>query len=126
MRANNSANHTKHSRNHEDYIYKEELEAFKERGVLQGLHVAFSRKDPAKKVYVQHLIEEQAGTLHGLLERGGHVYVCGDAKHMAPDVREAFAKVFATGRGVPIEKGRAAVERMVAAKQYNEDVWASS
>lgn len=100
--------------------------------MLQGLHVAFSRPrtDPGandntkKKVYVQHLIEEQAAALSGLLERGGHVYVCGDAKHMAPDVREAFAKVLARGRAV--EEGRAAVERMVAAKQYNEDVWASS
>lgn len=69
------------------------MEAFKERGVLEGLHVAFSRKEPGKKVYVQHLIEREAPALYGLLERGAHIYVCGDAKHMAPDVREAFAKV---------------------------------
>ncbi len=69
------------------------MEAFKARGVLQGLHVAFSRKAGSKKVYVQHLIEQEASTLFGLLERGAHIYVCGDAKHMAPDVREAFVKV---------------------------------
>ena len=69
------------------------MEAFKSRGVLQGLHVAFSRKPGGKKVYVQHLIEQEAAALYGLLEQGAHIYVCGDAKHMAPDVREAFAKV---------------------------------
>lgn len=70
------------------------MEAFKSRGVLQGLHVAFSRKEPGgKKVYVQHLIEQEAAALYGLLKQGAHIYVCGDAKHMAPDVREAFAKV---------------------------------
>jgi hypothetical protein len=35
-------------------------------------------------------------------------------------------QVFSQGRGVPIEQGRALVEKMVAEKQYNEDVWASS
>lgn len=55
--------------------------------------MAFSRKEPGKKVYVQHLIEQEAAALYGLLERGAHIYVCGDAKNMAPDVREAFAKV---------------------------------
>lgn len=114
------------SRNDDDYIYKDEMEAFRARGVLQGLHVAFSRKEKGKKVYVQHLIERESATLYGLLERGGHIYVCGDAKNMAPDVREAFAKVFAQGRGVPVEQGRTMVEKMVATEKYNEDVWASS
>jgi sulfite reductase alpha subunit-like flavoprotein len=30
-----------------------------------------------------------------LLDRGGLVYVCGDASRMAPDVRSAFAEVYA-------------------------------
>lgn len=35
-------------------------------------------------------------------------------------------QVFAEGKGVPIDQGRALVEKMVAERQYNEDVWASS
>lgn len=45
---------------------------------------------------------------------------------MAPDVREAFAKIYAKGRGVTVEEGRTLVEKMVAEKRYLEDVWASS
>lgn len=40
-------------RNDDDYIYKEEMEGFLARGVLQDLQVAFSRKVKGKKDYVQ-------------------------------------------------------------------------
>ncbi len=112
-------------RNDDDYIYKEEMEGFLARGVLQGLEVAFSRKYPGQRVYVQDLLAAQAHKLFQMLQAGGHIYVCGDAKHMAPDVREAFAKILAGGQKVTIEQGRSLVEGMLAEKRYLEDVWAS-
>jgi cytochrome P450 / NADPH-cytochrome P450 reductase len=103
-------------RNSHDYIYREELEAFKERGVLTELLVAFSRpKDGSPKVYVQHLIAANAERVGSLLREGAHVYVCGDAKAMAPDVRAAINAIL----------GEGGVDKMVAAQRYHEDVWAS-
>jgi len=112
-------------RNDEDFIYREEMEGFKARGVLQDLEVAFSRKVSGQRVYVQHLLEGKAEMLFQMLEAGGHVYVCGDAKHMAPDVRAAFAKILAEGKGLPLAEGPGLVEELVAEKRYLEDVWAS-
>jgi sulfite reductase alpha subunit-like flavoprotein len=100
------------------------MEGFKARGVLRDLEVSFSRKD-GQRVYVQHLLEGKADMLFEMLEAGGHVYVCGDAKHMAPDVRAAFAKILAEGKKLPLAEGPGLVEKLVAEKRYLEDVWAS-
>ena len=40
------------------------------------LHVAFSREGP-EKVYVQHLLKQNADDVWKLLDEGGHLYVCG-------------------------------------------------
>lgn len=112
-------------RQDDDFIYREEMEGFKARGVLQELEVAFSRKVPGQRVYVQQLLERKARMLFQMLEAGGHVYVCGDAKHMAPDVRAAIAKILAEGKGLPLTHGPCLVEELVTEKRYLEDVWAS-
>lgn len=96
-------------------MYKEELEGFQSSGLLQ-LFVAFSRKAGHPKTYVQHLIAEQAKLMGDLLGRGAHVYVCGDASKMAPDVRATFAEILG---------GPHVVEDMVAKGRYCEDVWAA-
>ncbi|CAI5968921.1 unnamed protein product [Closterium sp. NIES-64] len=78
---------------HQDYIYREELAAYEESGVLSALHVAFSRDGPSK-VYVQHLLKQQAERVWQVVgRRGGSVYVCGDAKAMARDVHHALLEV---------------------------------
>jgi len=102
-------------RDEDDFLYREELEAHEAAGRLQ-LFVAFSRKRGVPKTYVQQLIAEQSALLAELLLRGAHVYVCGDASKMAPDVRAAFAKILG---------GPECVEAMVARSQYCEDVWAA-
>jgi hypothetical protein len=47
---------------------------------------------PAQKVYVQHRLREHGAELFQWLEAGAHVYVCGDAERMAPDVQAASWK----------------------------------
>lgn len=60
----------------EDYIYREELENYQKNEILSQLHVAFSR-DGEKKVYVQDLLRQQKKYMWEILEKGGHIYVCG-------------------------------------------------
>jgi len=60
----------------EDYIYEEELAKYKDEGLLTKLYVAFSR-DQAQKVYVQHLLEQNGEEVWKILDKGGHIYVCG-------------------------------------------------
>merc|ERR1719445_2220167 len=87
-----------------DFIYREELEKFVEDEVLT-LHTAFSR-DQEKKVYVTDRLREQMDNLWYLIgKKGAHVYVCGDAKMMAKDVRNIILEVVKTGGEMSDEDG---------------------
>ncbi|KAF8059389.1 cypD [Scenedesmus sp. PABB004] len=104
----------------DDFIYRAELEGYAHSGVLAGLHVAFSR-DGASKVYVQDLILQQGEALWALFERGAHVYVCGDARRMAPDVRSAFKEIAKTWGGRNGAAAESWMGGLVEAKRYLED-----
>ena len=62
-----------------DFIFEDELEGYKRKGVLTELHGAFSRDDPHKKTYVQDVLKEKYGDrLKELIkEKKMFVYVCG-------------------------------------------------
>src|SRR3546814_7890487 len=59
------------------------------------MDVAFSR-DGSEKIYVQHRMKEQSRDIFAWLEEGAHVYVCGDAANMAPDVHSALIDIVAS------------------------------
>ena len=115
-------------RNEDDFLFKDRLEGWVGTGVLTGLHVAFSR--PAEgaarpKAYVQDLLAREAAAVWPLLAGGGHFYVCGDARRMAPDVRragEVEGVEGAGGRGGG--QGAAYVGAMVEDGRFLMDVWA--
>ena len=60
----------------EDYLYENELEEYLNNKTLTKLNVAFSR-DQAHKLYVQHLLQQDATLVWNLIKDGGHIYVCG-------------------------------------------------
>lgn len=96
-----------------DFLYGEELVALRDRGVLTRLDCAFSR-DGAERIYVQRRMREQAAELRRWIDEGATVYVCGDAKRMAPDVQAAL---------IEIVGDRAALDRLEAAGRYCKDVY---
>jgi sulfite reductase (NADPH) flavoprotein alpha-component len=75
-----------------DFLYQVEWQAHLRSSILTRMDVAFSR-DRSEKHYVQHRLKEKAADLHAWLEEGAHLYVCGDAAHMAPDVHAALLAV---------------------------------
>lgn len=60
----------------EDFIYEDELQNYVESKTLSNMYVAFSR-DQEKKVYVQHIMNDNKQMIWEVLEKGGHIYVCG-------------------------------------------------
>ncbi|MFX4228327.1 MAG: diflavin oxidoreductase [Porticoccaceae bacterium] len=78
-----------------DFLYQREWLQWRKQGLLSRLDVAFSRDGP-EKVYVQHRIREAGTEFWRWLEDGAHIYVCGDANAMAPDVHEALIDVVST------------------------------
>ncbi|XP_023309317.2 NADPH--cytochrome P450 reductase isoform X1 [Lucilia cuprina] len=106
----------------EDFIYKEELEEYVEKGTLT-LKTAFSR-DQEKKIYVTHLIEDDADLLWKVIgENKGHFYICGDAKNMAVDVRNILVKILSTKGNMSEADAVQYLKKMEAQKRYSADVW---
>ncbi|KAM7348675.1 cytochrome P450 reductase isoform 1-T1 [Cochliomyia hominivorax] len=106
----------------EDFIYQEELEEYVKKGTLT-LKTAFSR-DQEKKIYVTHLIEEDADLLWKVLgENKGHFYICGDAKNMAVDVRNILVKIISTKGNMSEADAVQYLKKMEAQKRYSADVW---
>jgi cytochrome P450/NADPH-cytochrome P450 reductase len=106
-------------RDESEFLFQEELEAWQKDGKLE-LHVAFSRLSGKPKTYVQQLVEKEGPRLAELVSRGGHVYICGDASKMAPDVMKAFRKVL-----VAASQPESIIEDMVEQGRYCQDVWAA-
>ncbi len=79
-----------------DYLYRDQLQDWHTRGVLAGLHTAFSR-DGTEKVYVQHVLQQHASEVRDVLARGGHLYLCGNKNHLEGAVREAIDAIGGEG-----------------------------
>ena len=111
---------------HTDFLYQSEWLDARRRGQLQRLDVAFSR-DQANKVYVQDRLREQGAELYRWLQDGAHLYVCGDAEQMAPDVHAALLDVIATHGGYQGDSSREAAEAylnaLAAERRYARDVY---
>jgi len=106
----------------EDFIYGEELENYVKNGAL-NLRAAFSR-DQANKVYVTHLLQEDADLVWQMVgEKNGHVYICGDAKNMATDVRNILMNIIKTKGNMTDSDAQQYLKKMDAQKRYSADVW---
>eukprot|EP00470_Lotharella_oceanica_P013409 CAMPEP_0170184798 /NCGR_PEP_ID=MMETSP0040_2-20121228/34710_1 /TAXON_ID=641309 /ORGANISM="Lotharella oceanica, Strain CCMP622" /LENGTH=151 /DNA_ID=CAMNT_0010430983 /DNA_START=117 /DNA_END=572 /DNA_ORIENTATION=+ len=106
-----------------DFIYREELNAAHESGVLTGLHLAFSREE-AKKVYVQHLIAKQAKSLWKMLSAGAYVYVCG-ATAMGRDVKDAFIEIARSEGGKSADDAKAMLDKLQDSGRYVQELWST-
>ncbi|KAL7738782.1 hypothetical protein ACLKA6_014557 [Drosophila palustris] len=106
----------------EDYIYESELAEWVKKGTL-NLKAAFSR-DQEKKIYVQHLLEQDADLIWDVIgEKKGHFYICGDAKNMAVDVRNILTKILSTKGNMSEPDAVQYLKKMEAQKRYSADVW---
>jgi sulfite reductase (NADPH) flavoprotein alpha-component len=105
-----------------DFLYREELAAMQQSGLLTRLDLAFSR-DQKEKIYVQNRMLEAAAELYAWLEAGACFYVCGDASRMAKDVDAALHTVIQTAGGKSAEEAAAYVQALKAAKRYQRDVY---
>lgn len=105
-----------------DFLYQLEWQDALEDGSLSRIDVAFSRDTP-QKVYVQNRLYEQRRDLVDWLDGGAHLYVCGDAKAMAKDVRSALVSAFADVKSLTADQAEAAVRALESEKRYLQDVY---
>ncbi|NML91716.1 flavodoxin domain-containing protein (plasmid) [Sphingobium sp. SJ10-10] len=105
-----------------DFLYEDELSAFLQSGILTRIDTAFSR-DGEAKVYVQHRLVEEADELCRWIADGAHVFVCGDAANMAPDVHRALISVFQIGMGLTAPAAEAFLRTLQSEDRYQRDVY---
>ena len=86
------------------------------------MDVAFSRDQP-EKVYVQHRMRESAGELWAWLQEGAHLYVCGDALHMARDVDMALTLLVAKHGRMEWADAKAYLATLGREGRYQRDVY---
>jgi sulfite reductase (NADPH) flavoprotein alpha-component len=105
-----------------DFYYRDDLERWTTSGHLTRLDLAFSRDQDAK-IYVQHRMSEYGAELYRWLERGAHVYVCGDASHMAKDVDATLREIVAWHGSMSRDMADDYVKALVAEKRYVRDIY---
>jgi len=111
-----------HQRSDYDFFYEDELKAMRKSGHLARLTLAWSR-DGDEKIYVQHRMRDDGRDLWAWLERGAHIYVCGDALRMAKDVERALIDVVAEhGKRSPEDAARYVAE-LKKNDRYQVDVY---
>jgi NADPH-ferrihemoprotein reductase len=124
-------------KNH-DWLYKKELEEFKEEGIISNLLTAFSRDCPEKE-YVQHIMKRNSEEccdliLDAVFKSDGCVFICGDGNKMAHDVQDMLSELIGTRlqsveqQDVPTnltasEIGRHYIDKMKKEKKLLLDIW---
>jgi len=105
-----------------DFLYQLDWQDALKDGALTRMDVAFSRDTP-EKVYVQHKIWEKRHDVVAWLDGGANLYVCGDAKAMAKDVRVALVKAYADVKSLTPEAAEQAVRDLEKDHRYLQDVY---
>jgi sulfite reductase (NADPH) flavoprotein alpha-component len=105
-----------------DFLYQLDWQEALKDGTLTRMDVAFSRDTP-EKIYVQHRLWERRRDLVEWLENGAHFYVCGDAKHMAKDVRATVVSAYADVKALSAETAEQAVQSLEREKRYLQDTY---
>ncbi len=108
-----------------DFLYQTEWQAWLKEGVLERMDVAFSRDatGDAGKTYVWHRLLERSRDLYAWLEEGAHLYVCGDAERMAPDVHRTLAEIVMQHGGRDREAAHAYLRQLQESHRYQCDVY---
>jgi sulfite reductase (NADPH) flavoprotein alpha-component len=105
-----------------DFLYQLEWQRYLKRGQLARLDVAFSR-DQKEKYYVQDRIAERGADVYEWLQQGAVIFVCGDAKRMAPDVHQALIDVLVTHGGLTEATAETELTALRRARRYQRDVY---
>ena len=106
----------------QDFLYQVEWQNYLKSGLLTKMDVAFSR-DQAEKIYVQDRLKENASEVFAWLERGAHLYICGDANRMAKDVHQTLLDIIAEHGQLNTEQAEDYLKSLRSNKRYQKDVY---
>lgn len=85
-----------------NYLYENELKQHVREGVLDQLHVAFSRDTDSQYKFVQEIIEDKKEELIDLLlDDSTKLYLCGEGRTMLPRIQDTIVTCMSKVKGIP-------------------------
>ncbi len=105
-----------------DQLYADELDAFAETADLR-VHTAFSRVGGDGPRYAQHQMLAHQDETWALIDKGAQVFVCGNARTLAPGVRSTLQQIYASQTGGTADQAEQWLADMRRDRRYLEDIW---
>lgn len=105
-----------------DFYYQTEIQQWLETGLLTRLETAFSR-DQKHKVYVQDRIRENAEEFMDWMDKGAHLYICGQKHPMGTDVENTLLELISNAKKMNGEQAKAYLEKLEGEGRYKKDVY---
>ena len=68
-------------------------------------------------------MKEVGAEVWGVINAGGNVYICGDAKHMAKDVEQTLVEIMVTHGGMSASRAQEQLVKMEKTEKFLKDVW---
>ena len=106
----------------DDFLYQAEWQEWLKTGQLSRIDLAFSR-DQDQKIYVQDCLLKRAAELWQWIERGAHIYVCGDASRMDKEVRRALLEIFEEKGKLSAKQAEDLLKQLRRERRYQRDVY---
>jgi sulfite reductase (NADPH) flavoprotein alpha-component len=104
------------------FYYREDWLELVRCGVLTRLDTAFSPDQP-ERLYVQHRMMEHAPELWRWLNDGAYIYLCGDARLLAPDVDATLTKLAIQCGSLSPREAALLIQNLRTTKRYRRDVY---
>ena len=93
------------------------------RGLVIFAHGSGSGRHSPRNNHVAARLREAGAELYAWLQGGAHLYVCGDAERMAPDVHAALLEIVAHHGGLDPEAAETCLRQLADERRYLRDVY---
>ncbi len=108
-----------------DRLYADELADFAASANVR-VYTAFSREPGHERRYAQEEMLAHSDEIRSLIGDGAVVYVCGNARTLAPGVRAALTRIAADKRGLSGAEADDWLTGMRRDHRYLEDIWGAN
>ncbi len=106
----------------QDFLYQLELQKHLKSGLLSTLDVAFSGGQ-GEKISVQNNLREKGFDVFSWLERGAHIYVCGNANRVTKDVHQALLDIVKQFGGRSNDEAVLYLKQLRKSNRYQKKVY---
>ena len=108
-----------------DRLYADELDTF-EKSANVLVYTAFSRQPSNGRKYAQHEMLAHQDECWELIGQGAEVFVCGNARTLAPGVRAALQQIYAAMSSSTTDEAASWLAGLRREHRYPEDIWGAN